>query len=155
MECNFSEFEKIRKARAVHAGPRIKANKSPIRISAIDAGGRRVAGIDGVEKEVEQGGAMGALGLVYVYNDSTHDLFFLENDLSRSTFPPTSINLSLNTAAIALIKVAKSRGCNTFLTFSGIIFPAMIAVIVVPPEIGICRGKMRKKKNKVDFLTKP
>ena len=71
-EWSFSEFENIRKAKAVHAGPRIKANKSPIRISVMEdeEGGQ---GIEAIGSEVEQGGAVEGPGLVYVYNDSTHD----------------------------------------------------------------------------------
>ena len=129
-ECNFSEFENIRKAKAVHAGPRIKANISPIRISVMEdeEGGQ---GIEAIGNEVEQGGAMEGPGLVYVYNDSTQDPLFL--DRSFLSAPP--MNRSLSTAAIALIKVANKRGCSIFLTFSGIIFPAIIAVIVVPPNL--------------------
>ena len=72
-------------------------------------------------------------GLVYVYNDSIHDLFLFENIPSKFVLPGC-INRSLKIVAIALINVAKSKGCNTFLIFSGIMLPAIRAVIVVPPE---------------------
>ena len=99
----------------------------------MEIGGRK----DKEEEDEEEGGQItlettGIDGLVYVYRDSIQDLFCFVNTPSNAP-QPGCISLSLRTAAIALITVAKRSGCSTFLTFSDIIFPAIRAVIVVPP----------------------